>query len=314
MAIKLAIVCPCYNEEEILVNSANKLSALFDQLINAKKIDTSSVVVFVNDGSVDSTWDKIKEVHKQNSNFKGVNLAFNSGHQFAIMAGMMSVKDQVDAAITMDVDLQDDLSCIEKMIDYYNEGYDVVYGVKTKRDADAFVKRFTASAFYKIQKLMGVNAIDNHADFRLVSNKVLLTLDKFKETNLYLRGIIPSLGFKSAKVDDVISERIAGESKYTTKKMMKLATDGITSFSSRPLKIVFWIGVIFLIVALINAIDVVVALCNGTAQPGWSQLMLSIWFVGGVIMVSLGLVGIYIGRTYSEVKKRPQYIISEVLD
>ena len=314
MATKFAIICPCYNEEEVVENSANKLSALLDGLIDKNKIDSSSIVIFVNDGSTDLSWDKIKQIHENNPNFKGINLAFNSGHQFAIMAGMMSVKDQVDAAITIDVDLQDDLNCIEKMIDYYTQGYDVVYGVKTKRDSDGFIKRTTAGAFYKMQKLMGVNAIDNHADFRLVSNKVLQTLDKFRETNLYLRGIIPSLGFKSTTVDDEISERSAGKSKYTGKKMMKLATDGITSFSSRPLKIVFWIGIIFLIVALINAIDVIVALCNGSAQPGWSQLMLSIWFVGGVIMVSLGLVGIYIGRTYSEVKRRPQYIISEVLD
>lgn len=230
------------------------------------------------------------------------------------MAGMMSVKDQVDAAITIDVDLQDDLNCIEKMIDLYCQGNDVVYGVKTKRKADSFRKRVTARAYYRVQKLMGINIVDNHADFRLVSNSVLKTLSKFHESNLYLRGIIPSLGFKSAKVDDKISERSAGKSKYTSKKMMKLATDGITSFSSTPLKVVFWIGVLFLIFALINGIDVVVALVNGTAQPGWSQLMLSVWFVGGVIMVSLGMVGIYIGRMYSEVKHRPQYIISEVLD
>lgn len=314
MATKLAIICPCYNEEEVLEDSANKLSALLGGLVNSKKIDPSSIVVFVNDGSTDSTWEKIQYIHSQNPKFKGINLAFNSGHQFAMMAGMMSVVDKVDAAVTIDIDLQDDIFCIEKMLDFYVDGYDVVYGVKSNRKADKFFKRFTAKSFYKFQRLMGINIIDNHADFRLVSNKVLKTLSKFKETNLYLRGIIPSLGFKSATVDDVISERSAGKSKYTGKKMMKLATDGITSFSSRPLKIVLWIGIIFLIVALINAIDVIVALCNGSAQPGWSQLMLSIWFAGGVIMVSLGLVGIYIGRTYSEVKRRPQYIISEVLD
>ena len=230
------------------------------------------------------------------------------------MAGMMAITDQVDAAITIDVDLQDDINCIEKMIDLYAQGNDVVYGVKTKRKADSFKKRVTARSYYRMQKLMGINIVDNHADFRLVSNNVLKTLSKFKESNLYLRGIIPSLGFKSAQVDDNISSRRAGESKYTGKKMMKLATDGITSFSTAPLKVVFWIGILFLIVALINGIDVVVALCNGTAQPGWSQLMLSIWFIGGVIMVSLGMVGIYIGRMYGEVKHRPQYVISEVLD
>lgn len=276
MGVKLAIICPCYNEEEILENSAKKLDSLIDSYVAKDVLDPSSFVVFVNDGSDDSTWGIIKKIHEKNSRFKAINLAFNSGHQYAIMAGMMSVKDQIDAVVTIDVDLQDDISCIEKMIEDFNAGYDVVYGVKTDRKADGFVKRFTATAYYKMQKIMGINIVNNHADFRLLSNKVLKVLSKYKESNLYLRGIIPSLGFKSAVVEDKISDRAAGESKYSSKKMMKLATDGITSFSTRPLKIVFWIGVLFLIVALINAIDVVVALVNGTAQPGWSQIMLSI--------------------------------------
>lgn len=203
-------------------------------------------------------------------------MAFNAGHQFALMAGMMSVKDKVDAVVTIDVDLQDDLNCIPKMIENFNNGYDVVYGVKKSRKGDGFIKRFTANTFYKMQKLFGIDIVKNHADFRLLSNKVLKALALFKENNLYLRGIIPSLGFKSCTVDDTISQRRAGKSKYSTKKMFKLATDGVVNFSSLPLKIVFWIGVIFLIVALINAIDVIVALINGTATPGWSQLMLSI--------------------------------------
>ena len=314
MAPRLAIICPCYNEEELIESSASKLFSIIDNLISLNKIDASSLIVFVNDGSSDMTWEKIKQVHEQNHRLKGINLAFNSGHQNAIMAGMMSVKDQVDAAITIDVDLQDDLNCIEKMIDLFAKGNDVVYGVKTKRMADKFSKRVSARSYYRMQRLMGINIIDNHADFRLVSNKVLVTLSKFHESNLYLRGIIPSLGFKAATVDDEISSRRRGKSKYSSKKMMKLATDGITSFSTTPLKIVFWIGILFLVVALINGIDVVMALINGTAQPGWSQLMLSIWFVGGVVMVALGMVGIYIGRTYNEVKHRPQYIVSDILD
>lgn len=314
MAPKLAIICPCYNEEEVVEASASKLFSVIDNLVSANKVDASSSIVFVNDGSSDLTWVKIKKIHETNPRLKGINLAFNSGHQNAIMAGMMSVKDQVDAAITIDVDLQDDLNCIEKMIDLYTQGNDVVYGVKTKRKADSISKRISARSYYRMQRLMGINIVDNHADFRLVSNKVLITLAKFHESNLYLRGIIPSLGFKSATVSDEISTRSAGKSKYSSKKMMKLATDGITSFSTTPLKIVFWIGILFLIVAVINGVDVVMALINGTAQPGWSQLMLSIWFVGGVVMVALGMVGIYIGRTYSEVKHRPQYIVSEILD
>ena len=310
----IAIVCPCYNEEEILEKSAAKLDSLMSSLASEGKISSQSLVVFVNDGSVDNTWDLIKKINAKNSRFKGVDLAFNSGHQFAIMAGMMSVKDKVDAVITIDVDLQDDISCIGKMIDLYCQGNDVVYGVKVDRKGDSFIKRTTAKSFYSMQRLMGINIVDNHADFRLLSNKVIGVLSKYKESNLYLRGIIPSLGFKSATVDDKISEREAGKSKYSTKKMFKLATDGITGFSSRPLKIIFWIGVVFLIVALINAIDVVISLCNGTAAPGWSQLMLSVWFIGGVVLISLGLVGIYIGRTYSEVKQRPTYIVSEIID
>lgn len=314
MATKLALICPCYNEEDVLEDSVSKLNIVFDELISSGKIDASSTVVIVNDGSKDSSWEIIKKIHDENARFKGINLAFNSGHQFAIMAGMMSVKDQVDAAITIDVDLQDDINCIEKMVDYFQKGYEVVYGVKNKRKADGSFKRLSAKAYYKMQKCMGINIVYNHADFRLVSNNVLKALSKFNETNLYLRGIIPSLGFKSTTVKYDIKERSAGESKYTGKKMLNLATNGVVGFSPAPLKIIVWIGIIFLIVALINAIDVIVALCNGSAQPGWSQLMLSIWFVGGIIMISIGMVGIYIGRTYSEVKKRPQYIISEVLD
>lgn len=314
MSVKIAIICPCYNEEDIIKSSSVELGNLLDSLVKKNKIDSGSFIVFVNDGSHDKTWDLIKEINGQDSRFKGINLAFNSGHQFAIMAGMMNVKDKVDAAITIDVDLQDDLNCIDKMIENYQQGYDVVYGVKTKRKGDGFVKRFTAKGFYKMQKMMGIDIVDNHADFRLLSKKVLQTLAQFHESNIYLRGIIPSLGFKSAKVDDEIKKRKAGTSKYSTKKMLKLATDGIVSFSSIPLQIVFWIGVVFLVVALINAIDVIVALCNGTAAPGWSQLMLSIWFIGGMIMISLGLLGIYIGRTYTEVKRRPQFIVSETLD
>lgn len=239
MATKLAIVCPCYNEEAVLESSAKKLYGLLTGLISEGLADSSSTIVFVNDGSHDSSWDIMKNIHASMPRFKAINLAFNSGHQFAIMAGMMAVKDQVDAAITIDVDLQDDINCIPKMLELFAAGNDVVYGVKTSRKGDSFMKNVSARGFYKMQKLMGIDIVDNHADFRLVSNKVLQTLSKFHERNLYLRGIIPSLGFKSATVDDKISERTAGKSKYSSKKMMKLATDGITSFSSTPLKIVF---------------------------------------------------------------------------
>lgn len=307
---KLAIICPCYNEEEVLKDSASNLVELFKQL----NVSKDSFVLFVNDGSGDKTWEIIAELYNKNPLFKGIDLAYNSGHQNAIMAGMMYCKNKVDCAITMDVDLQDSLACIPQMLEKFSQGYDVVYGVKVDRHGDGVAKRTTASGYYKLQRIMGINIVDNHADFRLVSNKVLNVLSRYKESHLYLRGIIPSLGFKSTTVEDTISERTAGHSKYSRRKMLKLAADGITSFTTTPLKIVFWIGVISLIIAFINAIDVVIALCNGTAVAGWSQLMLSVWFLGAMILIAIGLLGIYIGRIYGEVKNRPQYVISKELD
>ncbi len=208
------------------------------------------------------------KLNKEHNNFKAINLAFNSGHQLAIMAGMMSIKDMVDAAVTIDVDLQDDISCIPKMIELFDQNYDVVYGVKVNRDGDSFMKKLTASTFYKSQKLMGINVVENHADFRLLSKKVLQTLSLYHESNLYLRGLIPSLGFKSAYVDDTISKRELGKSKYSTKKMLHLAADGVVNFSNAPLKIVIGLGIVFLIIALINAIDVIIAIVKNTAVPG----------------------------------------------
>lgn len=314
MTIKLGIICPCYNEEEVIEDSSKKLKAVIQNLIDKDKIDKSSFVVFVNDGSRDNSWNLISKLHKEDAVFRGVNLSFNSGHQFALMAGMNYTKNKVDAAISIDVDLQDDLNVIEKMVDKFMDGNDVVYGVKNNRDVDSFGKKMSAKWFYGFQKRLGLNIIVNHADFRLVSNKVLNILSSYNESNIYLRGIIPSLGLKSDTIKYDIKDRDAGTSKYTGKKMMKLATDGIIGFSPAPLKAIIWIGIIFLIVALINAIDIIVSLINGTAEPGWSQLMLSLWFVGGVVLISLGLVGVYIGRTYSEVKHRPQYIILDVLE
>lgn len=314
MAIKLGIICPCFNEEEVLEKSATVLKSVVKDLIDRQKIDKSSFVLFVNDGSSDLSWEIISKLHNSDNCFKGLNLSFNSGHQFALMAGMNYAKNKVDAAITIDVDLQDDVGVIPEMINKFNEGNDVVYGVKNGRKVDPFFKRLTAKMFYRWQRHLGLKIVIDHADFRLVSNRVLNILSNYKESNIYLRGIIPSWGLKSDIVSYDIKDRTAGDSKYTKKKMLKLATDGILGFSPAPLKGIIFIGIIFLIIALINAVDIVVSLINGTAQPGWSQLMLSMWFVGGVILIALGLVGIYIGRTYSEVKHRPQYLILDVLD
>lgn len=311
--IKLAIVSPCYNEEEVLEQSAARLATLFEDLIAKEKISVDSFVLFVNDGSKDSTWNIIKQLHQTNPYVKGMNLARNVGHQNAIMAGMMTAKDWSDAVITIDADLQDDLNAIEGMIDAYTAGYDVVYGVKVSRRADPLLKRLSATAFYKLQRKMDVEAIYNHADFRFLSRRVLEQLSQYKERNLYLRGIIPLIGFPSTTVDDVISERTAGTSKYTLKKMLGLALDGITSFSVKPIYGILYLGVAFVFISILIGCYVLYALISGTAEHGWASLMLSIWFVGGVVLLSIGAVGLYIGKIYKEVKRRPLYNVEEVL-
>lgn len=311
--IKLAIVSPCYNEEEVLEQSAARLASLFDDLIAKEKISADSFVLFVNDGSKDSTWNIIKQLHQTNPYVKGMNLARNVGHQNAIMAGMMTAKDWSDAVITIDADLQDDLNAIEGMIDAYTAGYDVVYGVKVSRRADPLLKRLSATAFYKLQRKMDVEAIYNHADFRFLSRRVLEQLSQYKERNLYLRGIIPLIGFPSTTVDDVISERTAGTSKYTLRKMLGLALDGITSFSVKPIYGIVYLGVIFVFISVLIGIYVLYSLISGTAEHGWASLMLSIWFVGGIVLLSIGAVGLYIGKIYKEVKRRPLYNVKEVL-
>lgn len=311
--IKLAIVSPCYNEEEVLEQSAARLATLFDDLIAKEKISADSFVLFVNDGSKDSTWSIIKQLHQTNPYVKGMNLARNVGHQNAIMAGMMTAKDWSDAVITIDADLQDDLNAIEGMIDAYTAGYDVVYGVKVSRRADPLLKRLSATAFYKLQRKMDVEAIYNHADFRFLSRRVLEQLSQYKERNLYLRGIIPLIGFPSTTVDDVISERTAGTSKYTLRKMLGLALDGITSFSVKPIYGIVYLGVAFVFISILIGCYVLYSLISGTAEHGWASLMLSVWFVGGVVLLSIGAVGLYIGKIYKEVKRRPLYNVEEVL-
>jgi len=311
--IRLAIVCPCYNEEAVLHQSAKLLTALLNDLISKQKITSDSFVLLVNDGSQDRTWHIIRELNKTNPYMKGVNLARNVGHQNAIMAGMMSAKAWSDAVITMDVDLQDDLNVIERMIDLHVEGFDIVYGIKVKRNADPILKRVSAMAFYKLQKKMGVESYYNHADFRLLSKRALNLLAGYQEKNLYLRGIIPLLGLPSTTVDDVIKERTAGISKYTLKKMLSLALDGITSFSVKPIYYIVYSGGIFIFISILIGFYVLYSLMSGTAEHGWASLILSIWFVGGAVLISIGCIGIYIGKIYKEVKHRPLYNIEEVL-
>jgi glycosyltransferase involved in cell wall biosynthesis len=311
--IRFATVSPCYNEELVLEQSVERLTMLFNELIAKQKISPDSMIVFVNDGSRDRTWEIICQLQKQNKFVRGINLTRNVGHQNAIMAGMMTAKEWADAVVTIDADLQDDLNAIEKMIDAHAEGSEIVYGVKVQRKADPLLKRVSAEAFYKLQASMGVESIMNHADFRLMSKRALNLLSQYHERNLYLRGLIPMLGLQSSQVDDVISERTAGQSKYTLSKMLNLALNGITSFSIKPLYSIVYMGVFFLFISFCIGIYVLHALIAGTAVPGWASLILSIWMVGGFVLIGIGTVGVYIGKIYAEVKDRPLYNIKEIV-
>ena len=311
--IKLATVSPCYNEEEVLRHSVERLTALFERMIKDGLISEDSMMVFVNDGSRDRTWEIISEQHRENKYVCGINLAHNVGHQNAIMAGMMTVREWADAIVTIDADLQDDIECIPQMVKEMEAGNDIVYGVKVSRQADPLLKRLTAQAFYKLQDSMGVESIYNHADFRLLSRRALDMLATYPEHNLYLRGLIPMIGLPHTTVDDVISERYAGQSKYTLGKMLGLALNGITAFSVKPLYLIFNIGLLFLVIAFGIAVYVAYSLINGTAVHGWASLILSIWLVGGFILISMGIMGAYIGKIFIEVKQRPLYHIQEIL-
>lgn len=312
--IRLATVSPCYNEEEVLRHSVERLTTLFERMMVEGLISKDSMMVFVNDGSRDRTWQMIEELHRENKYVRGINLSRNVGHQNAIFAGMMTARAWADAVITIDADLQDDIECIPQMVRHFMEGNDIVYGVKVSRQADPFMKRMSAVAFYKLQNSMGVESVYNHADFRLMSKRALDMLAEYKESNLYLRGLIPQIGLKSTTVDDVISERYAGTSKYTLKKMLNLALNGITAFSVKPMYAITYLGIAFLIITFCIAIYVVRAIILGTAVPGWSSMILSIWLVGGFVILCIGITGIYIGKIFNEVKHRPLYHIQEILD
>ena len=312
--IRLATVSPCYNEEEVLRHSAERLTALFERMIVEGLISSDSMMVFVNDGSRDKTWQIISELHAENKFVRGINLSRNVGHQNAIFAGMMTARAWADAVVTLDADLQDDIECIPQMVRHFEEGNDIVYGVKVSREADPLMKRVSAQAFYKLQSSMGVESVYNHADFRLMSKRALDMLAAYKENNLYLRGLIPQIGLQSTTVDDVISERFAGTSKYTLNKMLGLALNGITAFSVKPLYLIFNLGLLFLVIAFCVAIYVAYSLFIGTVVAGWTSIMLSIWLVGGGILTSMGIIGVYIGKIYTEAKHRPLYHIAEVLD
>ena len=310
---KLIIVSPCYNEEAILRYSADTLTSFLKRVIALGKIAPSSRILYVNDGSRDRTWSLIEELHKDNSFVEGLSLAKNVGSELAVMAGMMAARERADVVVTIDADLQDDVEAIEEMINHYLEGCDIVYGVKTSREADPWLKRITAEGFYRLQQNMGINVIFNHTNFRLMSKRALEALSEYSERNLYLRGIIPQLGFRSAEVEDVIRERTAGESKYNYTKLLLLAVDGITSFSTKPIIFIVGMGLFSLLISIVMAIYVLVSYVEHLSVPGWASLMLSLWFIGSMLLLSIGVVGQYIGKIYIEVKARPRYHIDQYL-
>lgn len=310
---KLIIVSPCYNEEAILRYSADTLTSFLKRVIALGKIAPSSRILYVNDGSRDRTWSLIEELHKDNSLVEGLSLAKNVGSELAVMAGMMAARERADIVVTIDADLQDDVEAIEEMINHYLAGCDIVYGVKTSREADPWLKRITAEGFYRLQQNMGINVIFNHTNFRLMSKRALEALSEYSERNLYLRGIIPQLGFRSAEVEDVIRERTAGESKYNYTKLLLLAVDGITSFSTKPISFIVGMGLFSLLISIVMAIYVLVSYVEHLSVPGWASLMLSLWFIGSMLLLSIGVVGQYIGKIYIEVKARPRYHIDQYL-
>lgn len=310
---KLIIVSPCYNEEAILRYSADTLTSFLKRVITLGKIAPSSRILYVNDGSRDRTWSLIEELHKDNSFVEGLSLTKNVGSELAVMAGMMAARERADVVVTIDADLQDDVEAIEEMINHYLDGCDIVYGVKTSREADPWLKRITAEGFYRLQQNMGINVIFNHTNFRLMSKRALEALSEYSERNLYLRGIIPQLGFRSAEVEDVIRERTAGESKYNYTKLLLLAVDGITSFSTKPISFIVGMGLFSLLISIVMAIYVLVSYVEHLSVPGWASLMLSLWFIGSMLLLSIGVVGQYIGKIYIEVKARPRYHIDQYL-
>ena len=310
----LNVVIPCYNEEEALESTYKVLNKKMNSLIKENLISKKSKVVLVNDGSKDNTWNVIKKLHEENNMYVGVNLSRNKGHQNALLAGLMYAKDNCDISISMDADLQDDINVMDDMIKKYNEGSEIVYGVRNSRKKDSFFKRFTAEGFYKFMNIMGVEVVFNHEDCRLISKRALQELSNYKEVNLFLRGIIPQLGFKTSISYYERNKRVAGESKYPLKKMLMFAMDGITSFSIKPLRMIAFIGFIILMCSIIAFIYSIVMKLLGNTVVGWTFIVCSIWLIGGIQMLSLGIIGEYIGKIYNETKKRPRYIIESIID
>ena len=314
MRNKLYMVIPCYNEQEVLPETSKRLKEKLSTLVKAGKIDPESRIIFVNDGSKDRTWEIIRRLHEEDPVFGGVNLSRNRGHQNALLAGLMTVKDHADMAISMDADLQDDINAIDEMVEKYLNGTDIVYGVRSSRAKDTFFKKATAEGFYKLMNTMGVNTVFNHADYRLMSKRALEGLAEFREVNLFLRGIVPMIGYSTDVVYYERGERFAGESKYPLGKMLSFAIEGITSLSTKPIRMITFLGFFIFLVSIGILIYSLVRHFMGATIVGWTTLMVSVWAIGGLILLSLGVVGDFIGKIYLETKARPRFLIEEFLN
>ena len=310
----LYIVVPCYNEEEVLKETTKQLKKKLNDLIKKKIINKDSRVMYVNDGSKDKTWELIEEINQKEELFTGISLSRNRGHQNALLAGLMTAKEYADVVISMDADLQDDINAVDEMLEKYYEGSEIVYGVRSARKKDTWFKRTTAEGFYKFMEKMGVEIVFNHADYRLTSKTVLDNLESYKEVNLFLRGMFPLIGYKTDVVYYERNERFAGESKYPLKKMLSFAWDGITSFSVKPIRLVLNLGVIMFVVSMAIIIYSLIVKFTGHTVSGWTFIVCSVWLAAGIEMLSLGIIGEYIGKIYSETKARPRYIISKNLN
>lgn len=309
----LYLVIPCYNEQEVLHETTSRLTEKLNNMINQEQISPYSKILYVNDGSKDNTWKIIEELNASNPLIQGLNLARNRGHQNALLAGLMTAKEHADMVISMDADLQDDINVVDEFVKKYYEGNDIVYGVRSARKKDTFFKKFTAQGFYKLMLMMGVDLVYNHADYRLMSKRSLENLESFKEVNLFLRGIVPQIGYQSTIVEYERNERFAGESKYPLKKMLAFATDGITSFSIKPIRMITTIGILIFLASICMALWSIIQHFRGVTTAGWTSLIVSIWAIGGLQILAVGIVGEYVGKVYLESKHRPRYIIEKYL-
>ena len=309
----LYLVIPCYNEQEVLDTTCERLTEKLRSMIDSGLVSADSRMLFVNDGSKDQTWEIICRLHASNPLVQGIKLSRNKGHQNALLAGLMTAKEHCDMAISLDADLQDDINVIDQFVEQYYAGCDVVYGVRSSRKKDSFFKRATAQGFYKIMKLLGVDIVYNHADYRLMSKRALQGLEEFKEVNLFLRGIVPLIGYPSGTVEYERSERFAGESKYPLKKMLAFAFDGITSFSIKPIRFISVLGALIFAVSIVMLVYFLIVFFLGKTVAGWTSIMVSVWAIGGLQLLAIGIVGEYIGKIYMEAKHRPKFIIEDYL-